>query len=126
MQRPMVFHLNPRGLQWDTHMKCKRQIKITSAMILRLVALLTSNLPMERMFPRKISTCRRSSSRPQVGYVGTAPGTKEELLGVRAGKTILGNSVVVLGAEALPSTDVPPTTTALPLSMASLAGASAI
>ena len=23
----MVFRLHPRGLQWDTHMKCKRQSK---------------------------------------------------------------------------------------------------
>src|SRR3954466_2125338 len=103
MQSPMVFRLNPRGLQCDTHMKCKRQIKLTSAMILRLVVLSASNLPKKRLFPRKISSCRRSSSRPQVGDGGTAPGTKEELLGVSARKTIFGNSVVVLGAEAPPS-----------------------
>src|SRR3954462_8944777 len=111
----MVFRLHPRGIQWDTHMKCKRQIKLTSAMILRFVALSASNLPKERLFPRKMSACRRSSSRPHVGDVGAAPGAKAELLGVSVGKAIFGNSMDVLGAGAPPSAEVPHSTTALPL-----------
>src|SRR3954466_9228557 len=77
--------LHPRGLQWDIHMKRKRQIKLTSAMILRLVALSASSLPKDTLFPCKISACQRSSSRPHVGDVGAAPGTREVLLGVSAG-----------------------------------------
>src|SRR4051812_34547706 len=115
MQRPKGFRLNPRGLQRDTHTKCKRQIKLTSAMILRLVELSTSNLPKEKLFPCKISACWRSSSRPQVADVGGAPGTKEDLLGVSAGWTIFENSMVFMGLEAPASADVPLTTTALQL-----------
>src|SRR3954471_7657948 len=78
----MVFRLHPRGLQWDTHMKCKRQIKLTSAMILRLEALSASSLPKDTLFPCKISACRRSSSRPHVEDVGAAQGTRAVLPGV--------------------------------------------
>src|SRR3954469_14212023 len=79
------FRLHPRGLQWDTHMKCKRQIKLTSAMILRFVALSVSSLPKDSLFPCKISACRWISSRPHVGDVGVAPGTKVVLPGVSTG-----------------------------------------
>src|SRR3954468_9647897 len=45
-------------------------------MILRFVALSASSLPKEMIFPRKISACRSSSSRPHVGDDGTPPGTR--------------------------------------------------
>src|SRR3954470_13100383 len=79
------FRINPRGLQWDTHMKCKRQIKLTSVMILRFVALSARNFPKDKLFPSKIFACRRSSSRPHVGDVGVTPGTRAELPGVSTG-----------------------------------------
>src|SRR4051812_37800413 len=95
----MFFRLIPWGLQWYTHMKCKRQIKLTSAMILRLVALSASSLPKDTLFPCKIFACRRRSSRPHVGDVGAAPGTREVLPGVSAGYTIFGNSMAFWGGE---------------------------
>src|SRR4051812_9547571 len=104
----------------------KGKVKLTSAMILRFVALSASSLPKETLLLRKMSACRSSSSRPHVGDDGTPLGTVVLLPGVSTGKMIFGSSKGFWGSKAPPSADVPATATALPLPMASLAGASAI
>src|SRR4051812_23685550 len=97
----MVFRLDPRGLQWDTHMKWKRQSKTYKCNNLEVCSTLYQQLAKGNAI--SLQDILRSSSIPHVGDDGTPPGTRVVLLGMSAGKTIFGNSKGFWGAGAPPS-----------------------